>query len=371
MYSWPNYLPHFLRSPVRAAMFAILFVFSATSQAENIFPGIGRTATPQEIAAWNIDVRPDFAGLPVGQGSVNEGMVVWEAKCAGCHGVFGESNQSFSPLVGGTTAQDIETGHVQRLTDPAYPGRTTLMKVASLSTLWDYINRAMPWTNPKSLSANEVYAVVAYLLNLGGVVPDNFVLSKSSMAQAQNRLPNRNGMTTDHGLWPGKGMGNGGRADVAAKACMKDCVAGVTIRSSLPDFARNAHGNLAEQNRQVGAQRGADTSRPAPNSLQQAQQQYAQATPPSSIPVKEALGAALASSHGCVACHAVDAQVLGPAFRAIAKKHADRTDLVPYLEGKIRSGGSGVWGSIPMPAQSLKDDDARAIAEWIATGAKP
>ncbi len=371
MYSLPKALPHFLRTPVRTAMFAVLLAFGATTQAENTFPGIGRTATPQEIAAWNIDVRPDFAGLPVGQGSVNDGMVVWEAKCSSCHGVFGESNQTFSPLVGGTTAQDIETGHVQRLTDPAYPGRTTLMKVATLSTLWDYINRAMPWTNPKSLSANEVYAVVAYLLNLGGVVPDNFVLSNSTMAQAQNRLPNRNGMTTDHGLWPGKGMGNGGRADVAAKACMKDCVADVTVRSSLPDFARNAHGNLAEQNRTVGAQRGVDTSRPPAASLQQAQQQYAHATPNATGPVKTAIGAGLAASQGCVACHAVDAQVLGPAFRAIAKKHANRADIVPYLQEKIRSGGTGVWGSIPMPAQSLTGDEARAIADWIATGANP
>ncbi|MFZ2217388.1 MAG: c-type cytochrome, partial [Rhodoferax sp.] len=213
--------------------------------ADTSFPGVGRTATPQELAAWDIDVRPDFKGLPAGKGSVAQGMVVWESKCASCHGVFGESNETFSPLVGGTTAQDIQSGHVQRLNDTGYPGRTTLMKASTLSTLWDYINRAMPWTEPKSLTSNEVYSVVAYLLNLGSIVPDDLVLSNTNMADVQNLLPNRNGMTTDHGLWPGKGLGNGGKPDVKVTACMKNCDVGVTIQSSLPDFARNAHGNLA------------------------------------------------------------------------------------------------------------------------------
>ena len=133
------------------------------------FHGIGRPATPKEVAAWDIDVRPDFKGLPKGSGSVAQGMDIWEAKCASCHGVFGESNEVFTPLVGGTTKDDVKTGRVARLTDPAYPGRTTLMKVATVSTLWDYIHRAMPWNAPKSLSTDEVYAVTAYLLNLGGV----------------------------------------------------------------------------------------------------------------------------------------------------------------------------------------------------------
>jgi cytochrome c len=134
-------------------------------------------------------------------------MDVWEAKCASCHGVFGESNEVFSPLVGGTTAEDIKTGHVARLKDPAFPGRTTLMKVATVSTLWDYINRAMPWNAPKSLSTEEVYAVTAYLLNLGGVVPESFTLSDTNIAEVQRKLPNRNGMTTRHALWPGNEFG--------------------------------------------------------------------------------------------------------------------------------------------------------------------
>jgi cytochrome c len=351
---------------VLACLGAVL-CFNASAQ--TLFSGIGRSATPQEIAAWDIDVRPDFKGLPAGQGSVAQGMVVWEAKCANCHGVFGESNQTFSPLVGGTTAQDIQTGHVQRLNDPAYPGRTTLMKASTLSTLWDYINRAMPWTAPKSLSTNEVYAVLAYLLNLGGIVPDDLVLSNANMAQVQKLLPNRNGMTTDHGLWPGKLIGNGGKPDVKTVACMKDCANDVAIKSALPDFARNAHGNLAEQNRLVGAQHGVDTTHPPAATMAQsrAMANSSKAAPPVA-PTPSTAAIALTKTYSCVACHAAETKIVGPAFREIAKKYAGRADAVAYVEGKIRSGGSGVWGDVPMPAQSLQAAEAAAIAKWVMAG---
>src|SRR6185369_12683204 len=124
-------------------------------------------------------------------GSVAKGQEVWESKCAACHGVFGESNEVFNPLVGGTTPEDVKTGRVASLKPGGgYPGRTTLMKVSSVSTLWDYINRAMPWNQPKSLSVEEVYAVTGYLLHLGGVLPADFTLSDKTMAEAQQRLPN-------------------------------------------------------------------------------------------------------------------------------------------------------------------------------------
>ena len=344
-----------------------------TTFAEPAYPGIGRAATSSEVAAWNIDVRPDFKGLPKGSGSVAQGMDIWEGKCASCHGVFGESNQTFSPLVGGTTADDIKTGHVARLMDPAYPARTTLMKASTLSTLWDYINRAMPWTAPKSLKPDEVYAVLAYLLNLGSIVPDNLVLSNENMADVQKLLPNRKGMTTAHGLWPGKTMGNGGITDVKAVACMKDCPAGVMIASALPEFARNASGNLADQNRLVGAQIGADTSRPAHAMLGQASAAAAeaaasgQAQPKVVSETENAVG--LTKKFSCTACHAVDNRILGPSFREVAKKYDARPDAAQYLAGKIRSGGSGVWGSTPMPAQSLSEADAAAIGKWLASGA--
>ena len=339
-----------------AAVVALLATGSVQAQAES-FPGVGRAATAKEVAAWDIDVRPDFKGLPQGSGSVAKGMEVWESKCASCHGIFGESNEVFSPIVGGTTKDDIRSGRVARLNDGSFPGRTTLMKLSTLSTLWDYINRAMPWMQPKSLSTEEVYGVTAYILNLGGVLPDDFNLSEQNIAEVQKLLPNRNGVTRDHALWPGSGQGQR-KPDVQAAACMKDCVQEVKLASFLPDFARDAHGNLAEQNRAVGAQKGADTSKPA-----------SAATKPATA-TGTAAAIALTHKHSCVACHGIDSKIVGPSFRDVATKYAAGADAVGYLAGKIKAGGTGVWGAIPMPAQALGEADAKVIAEWLIDGAK-
>ena len=338
---------------------ASLAAVAQTKSAEDRYPGVGRNATTKEVQAWDIDVRPDFKGLPPGSGSVQKGMDVWEAKCASCHGVFGESNEVFSPLIGGTTADDIKTGHVARLKDPAFPGRTTMMKAATLSTLWDYINRAMPWNAPKSLSTDEVYSVTAYLLNLGGVVPENFTLSDKNMAEVQQKLPNRNGMTTAHALWPGNEFSKGAKPDVQAVACMSNCGPEPKVRSALPDHASNNHGNLAQQNRLVGAQHGIETDGGASKAAKPAADKKAASPAPT----------ALLEKNACIACHGMDQKLVGPAFSEIAKKYSGQTD---YLISKVKAGGVGVWGSIPMPAQpSLSDADAKAIAQWLAGAAKP
>ena len=366
-----------------AALVAVLVLSADVAYGQSsAYPGVGRPATQKEIAAWDIDVRPDFQGLPKGSGTVAKGMEVWESKCASCHGVFGESNEVFSPIVGGTSKDDIKTGRVARLNDSSFPGRTTLMKLSNLSTLWDYINRAMPWNAPKSLSTEEVYAVTAYILNMGDVVPENFTLSDQNVSTVQALLPNRNGKTTDHALWPGAASAQR-KPDVVATACMSNCSAEPKLASFLPDFARNAHGNLAEQNRSVGAQRGADTTRPAGAALLSSTVQSgavvaaALATPSQPFPpapnAADGGGAAiiaLAQKHTCTACHGVENKIVGPSFRDIAKKYAGRTDAVAYLAGKVKAGGSGVWGSIPMPAQALGESDAKAIAQWLADGAR-
>lgn len=357
------------RKPVFAAVllaWAAAGVLAQTA-APGVLPGIGRPATPKEIAAWDIDVRPDFKGLPAGSGSVAQGQDLWEAQCASCHGVFGESNSVFSPLVGGTTADDVKTGRVARLTDPGYPGRTTLMKVPTVSTLWDYIHRAMPWNAPKSLKPDEVYAVTAFLLNLGGVLPDDFVLSDKTIARAQARLPNRNGMNLGHAMWPGKGLTTGKAPDVKAVACMKDCAAEPRVASLLPDHARNNHGNLAEQNRPVGAQVGVDTTRP-PGTAPARPAMLA--TAPAAASGASAAVQGLLAQHGCTACHAAEGKLVGPGFKEISAKQGGRADATAYLAAKIKSGGVGVWGQIPMPPQTLSDDDARSIAQWLAEARK-
>jgi S-disulfanyl-L-cysteine oxidoreductase SoxD len=320
-----------------SAVLAILLAGSAAAQEK--YPGVGRTATPAEIAAWDIDVRPDFKGLPAGSGSVAIGQAVWEAKCASCHGTFGESNEVFTPIVGGTTAKDIETGRVAALKNPEV-GRTTMMKLSSLSTLWDYINRAMPWNAPRTLTTQEVYAVTAYILNLSDIVRDDFVLSDRNIGDVQKRLPNRNGMTREHGLWELRG-----KSDVSNAACMKDCVSEVGLMSALPpDATRDTHGNPLEQNRVVGPGRGT----------------------PAGVPVAAASVPDLAKRKGCLTCHGVDKRIVGPTFHEIAVKYRDDVNAQPRLIEKVRIGGSGSWGALAMPAHhDLPEADAKSLVKWI------
>lgn len=244
--------------------FVVLAALAGSALAFGGYKGVGRPATAAEVKAWDIDVRPDFKGLPAGSGKVADGNDLFENKCASCHGSFGESNEVFTPLIGGTTRDDIKAGRVGGYLTDSIPQRTTFTKVATISTLWDYIYRAMPWTEPKSLKPDEVYAILAYFLNLAEIVPEDFVLSDKNIAEVQKLMPNRNGMTTDHGLWPGApaargGIGNGGRPDVRNVACMKDCKKEVKVGSVLPGYARTAHGNLEEQNRTFGPVRGVRT----------------------------------------------------------------------------------------------------------------
>ena len=347
--------------------------------------GIGRAATQAEVKAWDIDVRPDFKGLPKGQGSVSEGEAIWDVKCASCHGSFGESAEVFLPLAGGVTTQDMKTGRVDGLMPGSnQPQRTTLMKLSTLSTLWDYINRAMPWNAPKSLSADDVYALTAYVLNLNNVVPAGFTLSDKNIRDVQAILPNRNGMTTAHAMWPGKELGGTSRPDAPGSACMRNCQPEVVIRSFLPDYARNAHGNLAEQSRGIGPVRGADTTRPAPDVFAAGGTEQKLAVRPVIIaqsateniasragvpaPVSAAAVMPLLQKNACLACHGMDSKLVGPSFKDVSARYKERADAVNVLSGKIRSGGQGVWGSIPMPAQSLSPDEATLVAKWLVQG---
>lgn len=356
-----------LRGISGLALAALAFVVSATSMAQTPpWHDIGRNATPAEVKAWDIDVRPDFKGLPKGAGTVQQGETLWEAQCASCHGSFGESNEVFTPIVGGTTKADIERGRVKNLEQGStFPQKTTMMKVATVSTLWDYINRAMPWNAPKSLKPDEVYAVTAYILSLADVVPPDFTLSNENIAEVQKRMPNRNGMVFHEPLWKVSGKG-----DVQNTACMKDCPTEATIRSSLPDFARDAHGNIAEQNRVVGPVRGADTTKPPPTAP-------VGTGPRPAVAVVAAAGAGGASevknlleANSCTACHGMKQKIVGPGFSEIATKHKGQDKLEAYLAVKIREGGVGVFGSVPMPPQpQLSAKDAGTLARWIAAGA--
>jgi len=191
------------------------------------------------------------------------------------------------------------------------------------------------------------------------VVPADFTLSDRNIAQVQQRLPNRNGMSTNHAMWPGKELKGAARPDVMGSVCMKDCPVGTKAASLLPAHARNAHGNLAEQNRLVGAQRGADTRAAAGANA-------APSTPAPTAPA-DAAPLALLQKNNCTACHAAGQRIVGPSWAEVSQRHAGKAD---YLAGKIRAGSSGVWGNVPMPPQPLDEAAARQIADWLAGGAK-
>ena len=207
------------RSADAMRIFATCFLLSValSATATDKFPGIGRAATSTEIAAWDIDVRPDFNGLPTGSGSANKGQEIWDARCANCHGTFAESNEVFTPIVGGTTADDIKRGRVASLTDSKQPQRTTMMKVATLSSLFDYIYRAMPFGNAQSLTPDELYAISAYILSLDDVIKDDFVLDQNTFKTI--KMPNEKGFFLDDREKSEKHFWQKTR-------CMKDCIKG-------------------------------------------------------------------------------------------------------------------------------------------------
>jgi cytochrome c len=328
---------------VGAALALTLSTSAAQTRAAGKF-GLGKPATPEEIAGWDIDVKPDGTGLPRGRGSVAEGQTIYEAKCASCHGTFGESN-SYLQLAGG----------VGSLASDA-PMRTTGSKLNYATTLFDYIRRAMPFNAPQSLSNDEVYALSAYVLNLNDILGADAVLDQDSLPKV--KLPNRDGFTTAHGL-----MRRDGKPDTANVACMKNCVNEVRLSSEMPAYALDQHGNLADQRRAMGKIEGLTT--------------VASAASSSKTAAKAPTALDLAKRFGCMVCHAVDTKLAGPAFHDIATRYGrggarpPTSDAEARLVAKLKNGGSGAWGDIAMPAQpQVGAADARTIVQWILAGAR-
>ncbi|MBA2548866.1 MAG: cytochrome c [Burkholderiaceae bacterium] len=164
-------------------------------------PGVkfGKPISNADIALWDIDIRAtDGKGLPAGRGTVPEGKTVYDAKCAACHGADAKGGPVYGTMVGGigsftTNARVLTPGSM-------YP---------YAPILFDYVRRSMPMDRPQSLTANEVYAVSAYLLNLNGLIPANAVMDQNTLAQVQ--MPNRNGFIVDD------------RPDTKAVRCMTNC----------------------------------------------------------------------------------------------------------------------------------------------------
>jgi len=161
--------------------------------------GYGKPVSEADIAPWNIDIRTsDGRGLPPGSGNVAQGKAIYDAKCSACHGADAKGGPVYGTMVGGI-------GSFKTNTRVLTPG--SMYPYAPI--LFDYIRRTMPMDRPQSLTANEVYALSAYLLNLNGLVPADAVMDAKSLPAVQ--MPNRTGFVVDD------------RPDARAVRCMTNC----------------------------------------------------------------------------------------------------------------------------------------------------
>ena len=158
--------------------------FAQDADAAGMVLALGRAALPEEVAAWDIDVRPDGLGLPEGQGNVEDGEVLFSDTCAACHGEFAEGVDRWPMLAGGLGTLADED-----------PVKTLGSYWPYLSTSFDYIRRAMPFGNAQSLTSDDIYAITAYVLNMNDLVDDDFVLSKDSFLTVE--MPNADGFLVD------------------------------------------------------------------------------------------------------------------------------------------------------------------------------
>ncbi len=171
--------------------------------------GLGRQALPEEIAAWNVDVLPDGRGLPEGAGDVYTGEEVFAEKCAACHGDFAEGVDNWPVLAGGfDTLADKD------------PVKTVGSYWPHLTTVWDYVHRSMPFGQAGTLTADETYAIVAYILYSNDLVDDEFELNRDNLATFE--LPNGGGFVVDD-------RAEREYAEWRTEPCMRNCKDSVEI----------------------------------------------------------------------------------------------------------------------------------------------
>ncbi|MEH6726411.1 MAG: c-type cytochrome [Hyphomicrobiales bacterium] len=187
--------------------------------------GLGRMALPEEIAAWDGDISADGTGLPEGSGDAIDGEEIFATKCAACHGDFAEGIDNWPKLAGGADTLDRED-----------PLKTVGSYWPYLSTSFDYIKRSMPYGNAGTLTDDETYAIVAYILYSNDLIEDDFVLSKETFFDVE--MPNANGFivddraATEYSVWSGE-------------PCMENCKekpVEVTMRAMVLDVTPEEEG---------------------------------------------------------------------------------------------------------------------------------
>jgi cytochrome c len=187
--------------------------------------GLGREALPEEIAAWDVDIRPDGTGLPEGSGNAFDGEEIFEEACAVCHGSFAEGVDNWPKLAGGDGTLADED-----------PLKTVGSYWPYLSTVWDYVNRSMPFGAAQTLSNDDVYAITAYILYSNDIIDDEFELSKETFLDVE--MPNAGGFIvddraeTEYSIW-------------RTEPCMENCKEGevqITMRATVLDVTPDEEG---------------------------------------------------------------------------------------------------------------------------------
>lgn len=190
-------------------------VIAASVNAETRPFNLGTVATAEQVAGWDIDVRPDGLGAPIGTGNAYDGEEVYIDRCAACHGDFGEAVDNWPVLVGGEGTLDTHD-----------PVKTTGSYWPYASTMYDYIYRAMPFGEAQSLTHDETYQIVAYLLYMNDIIDDEFEVNQENIGTIE--MPNRDGF-----MLPDP------RPDaqpVSGLACMKDCDVPTTVIGKARDI---------------------------------------------------------------------------------------------------------------------------------------
>src|ERR1041385_5525326 len=171
----------FMRSALALAASGLALVTGLVFAADS--PNLGRVVTPDEIATWDISIGPDGIGLPPGSGTAKQGEAIYAAKCIACHGEKGAGKPN-DQLVGGQGT----------LPGDKPPIKTVGSFWPYATTVFDYVRRAMPYNESKSLTNDDVYAVVAYILNLNGIIADNDAMDAQTLPKV--KMPNRDGFVT-------------------------------------------------------------------------------------------------------------------------------------------------------------------------------
>lgn len=274
--------------------------------------GLGRPALPEEIAAWDVNVMPDGRGLPEGSGDVWTGDEVFAENCAVCHGDFAEGIGNWPKLAGGAGTLDRKD-----------PLKTVGSYWPYLSTVWDYVNRSMPFGNAQSLTPDDVYAIVAYILYSNNLVDDDFTLSHENFAEFV--MPNAEGFLVDdravseYAIWHGE-------------PCMENCKDSVeiTMRAAVLDVTPN----------ETAAESAQDAA-PAPEAATVAAVEPAPAADP------ELLAAGEKVFRKCKACHQVGEgarNATGPHLNGVVGREAGAVDGFRYSDTLAGMAGDGlIW----------------------------